>query len=143
MENSELSKRIIENVRNRVVISNLEREENMKLNKRKQILSVMAVMFMMLTGSFFTVNAATNGELAEKVKDSIQVIFTDKDGKQEEVKGTTYTDSNNHTIEKYQIEKNGANYTLEVDKDNLDDSNLTFKENINDGEASITIENKK
>lgn len=143
MENSELSKRIIENVRNRVVISNLEREENMKLNKRKQILSVMAVMFMMLTGSFFTVNATTNGELAEKVKDSIQVIFTDKDGKQEEVKGTTYTDSNNHTIEKYQIEKNGANYTLEVDKDNLDDSNLTFKENINDGEASITIENKK
>lgn len=142
MENNELNKRIIENVRNRVVISNLESEENMKLNKRKQILSLVAVMIIMLTGSFVTVNAATDGELAEKVKDTIQVIFTDKDGKQEEVRGTTYTDSNNHTIEKYQIEKNGAEHTLEVDKNNLDNSNLTFKENINDEEASITIENK-
>lgn len=143
MENNELNKRIIENVRNRVVISNLESEENMKLNKRKQMLSVVTVMVVMLIGSFFTVNATTNGELVEKVKDTIQVIFTDKDGKQEEVKGTTYTDSNNHTMEKYQIEKNGAEYTLEVDKNNLDDLNLTFKENINDGEASITIENRK
>ena len=60
-------------------------------------------MFMMLTGSFFTVNATTNGELAEKVKDSIQVIFTDNDGNQEVVIGTTYSDSNNHTIENYHL----------------------------------------
>ncbi len=143
MENNELDKRIIENVRNRVVISNLESEEKMKFSKRKKILSLAVVMIVMLTGSFVTVNATTNGELAEKVKDTIQVIFTDKDGKQEEVKGNTYTDANNHIIEKYQIEKNGAEYTLEVDKNNLDGSNLILKENINDGEASITIENKK
>lgn len=143
MENNELNKRIIENVRNRVVISNLESEENMKFNKRKQVLSLVTVMTIMLTGSFITVNAATNGELAEKVKDTIQqVIFTDQDGKQEEVKGTTYTDSNNHTIEKYQIEKDGAKHTLEIDRTNLDGENLTFKENITDGEASITIETK-
>ena len=30
MENKELNERIIENIRNRVVISNLESEENMK-----------------------------------------------------------------------------------------------------------------
>ena len=83
-----------------------------------------------------------DGELVEKAKDTIQVIFTDKDGKQEEVKGTTYTDSNNHTIEKYHIEKDETEHTIEVDKSNLDDQNLTFKENINDGEESITIENK-
>lgn len=143
MENNELNKKIIENVRNRIVVSNLESEENMKLNKRKQILSLVAVMTIMLTGSFFTVNATTNGELVEKVKDTIQVIFTDKDGKQEEVKGTTYTDSNNHTIEKYKVEKNGSEHILEVDKTNLDGENLTVKENINDEGASITIENKK
>lgn len=142
MVNNELNKKIVESVRNRVVISNLESEENMKINKRKQIVSLVAVMLIMLTGSFITVNAATNGELAEKAKDTIQVIFTDKDGKQEEVKGTTYTDSNNHTIEKYHIEKDGAEHTIEVDKNNLDNQNLTFKENINDGEESITIENK-
>lgn len=142
MENNELNKKIIENVRNRVVISNLEREENMKINKRKQILSLVAVMAIMITGGFFTVNAATNGELSEKVKDTIQVIFIDKGGSEEEVKGTTYTDSNNHTIEKYTIEKDGAEHTLEVDKSVLDDSNLTLKENIKDGEANISIENK-
>lgn len=108
MVNNELNKKIVESVRNRVVISNLESEENMKINKRKQIVSLVVVMLIMLTGSFITVNATTNGELAEKAKDTIQVIFTDKDGKQEEVKGTTYTDSNNHTIEKYHIEKDGA-----------------------------------
>lgn len=143
MVNNELNKKIVENVRNRVVISNLESEEKMKINKRKQIVSLVAVMLIMLTGSFITVNAATNGELAEKVKDTIQVIFTDKDGKQEEVKGTTYTDSNNHTIEKYHIEKDGTEHTLEVDKNNSDGSNLTIKENINGEESTITIENKK
>lgn len=142
MENNELNKRIIENVRNRVVISNLESEENMKINKRKQILSIAIVMCVMLTGSF-TVNAATNGELAEKVKDTVRVIFTDKDGKQEEVKGITYTDSNNHIIEKYELEKNGAEYRIEVDKNELEWENLTFQGNISDGETSLTIENKK
>ncbi|MFG6319830.1 MAG: hypothetical protein K1W33_08295 [Clostridia bacterium] len=142
MENNELNKRIIENVRNRVVISNLESEENMKINKRKQILSIAIVMCVMLTGSF-TVNAATNGELAEKVKDTVRVIFTDKDGKQEEVKGTTYTDSNNHIIEKYELEKNGAEYRIEVDKNELEVENLTLKGDISDGETSLTIENKQ
>ena len=142
MENNELNKRIIVNVINRVVISNLESEENMKINKRKQILSIAIVMCVMLTGSF-TVNAATNGELAEKVKDTVRVIFTDKDGKQEEVKGTTYTDSNNHIIEKYELEKNGAEYRIEVDKNELEWENLTFQGNIIDGETSLSIENKK
>ena len=143
MENNELNKKIIENVRNRVVISNLESEENMKINKRKQVLSLVAVIFIILTGSFITVDAATNGELTEKVKDTIQVIFVNKDGKQEEVKGTTYTDSNNHTIEKYKTEKDGIEHTLEVDKNNLEESNLTIKDNISDEQSTIMIENKK
>lgn len=143
MGNNELNKRIIENVRNRIVISNLESEENMKFNKRKQILSLTIIMTIMLTGSFITVDAATNGELVEKVKDTVKIIFTDKDGKQQEVEGTTYIDSNNHIIEKYEIEKNGAEYRLEIDKNNLDEENLTIKGNINDEGTSLTIEGKK
>lgn len=139
MENNKLNKKIIENVRNRVVVSNLESEENMKISKRKQVLSVVAVMVVMLTGSFITVNAATDGELAQKVKDTIQVIFTDKDGKQEEIKGTTYTDSNNHTIEKYETDKNGTQHTLEIDKDNVDNSKITIKGEMDDEVTSITI----
>ena len=143
MRNNELDRKIFENVRNRIVVSNLESEENMKLNKRKQVLSLVAVMIVMLTGSFITVNAATNGELAEKVIDTIQVIFTDKNGKQEEVKGNTYTDSNNHTIEEYKIEKDGAEHVLQVDKTELDGENLTIKERIDEEGASITIESNK
>ena len=37
------------NVRNRVVISNIEREVNMKLSKRKQILSVITVCMIMVS----------------------------------------------------------------------------------------------
>lgn len=139
MGNNKLNKKIIENVRNRVVVSNLESEESMKISKRKQILSGVAVMFVMLTGSFITVNAATNGELAQKVTDTIQVIFTDKDGNQEEIKGTTYTDSSNHTIEKYETNKNGSQLTLEIDKNNLDDSKMTIKSEMDETEDEISI----
>ena len=38
MVNNELNKKIVESVRNRIVISNLESEENMKINKRSRIL---------------------------------------------------------------------------------------------------------
>mgnify|MGYP006943505591 CR=1 FL=1 len=143
MVNEELNKRIIEKVRNKIVISNLESEENMKLNKRKQVLSLLGVMTIMLVGSFITVNAATNGELVDKAKDTIKVVFIKEDGKEEEIKGNTYKDSNNHTMEKFEYENNGATYTLEVDKDNLDGSNITIEENIKDDEANITIKNNK
>ena len=36
MVNNELNKKIVESVRNRVVISNLESEENMKINKKRE-----------------------------------------------------------------------------------------------------------
>lgn len=143
MVNEELNKRIIEKVRNKIVISNLESEENMKLNKRKQVLSLFGVMTIMLVGSFITVNAATNGELVDKAKDTIKVVFIKEDGKEEEIKGNTYKDSNNHTMEKFEYENNGATYTLEVDKDNLDGSNISIEENIKDDEANITIKNNK
>lgn len=45
-------------------------------------------------------------------------------------------------IEKYKVEKNGAEYVLEVDKTNLDGENFTIKDNIDDEGASVTIENK-
>lgn len=143
MENNSLNKKIIEQVKNRIVISNLESEENMKINKKKQILSIAAVAVIMLTGGFFTVNAATNGELAENIKDTIKVVFVNDDGTENEVEGTTYKDSNNHTIETYETNDNGKTHTLEVDKTNLDDENMTISGTIKDNEASITIDNEE
>lgn len=143
MENNSLNKKIIEQVKNRIVISNLESEENMKINKKKQILSIAAVAVIMLTGGFFTVNAATNGELAENIKDTIKVVFVNDDGTENEVEGTTNKDSNNHTIETYETNDNGKTHTLEVDKTNLDDENMTISGTIKDNEASITIDNEE
>ncbi len=143
MENNSLNKKIIEQVKNRIVISNVESEENMKINKKKQILSIAAVAVIMLTGGFFTVNAATNGELAENIKDTIKVVFVNDDGTENEVEGTTYKDSNNHTIETYETNDNGKTHTLEVDKTNLDDENMTINGTIKDDEASITIDNEE
>lgn len=142
MENNELSKKIIENVRNRVVISNLESEENMKLNKRKQVLSLITVMLVLLTGSFITVNATSNGEVVDQIKDKIKVIFVKDDGKEEQLKGSVYTDSNNHKIEKFEVENNGMEFTTELDKTILDDANLTVHETIKNDEAYLVIENK-
>lgn len=143
MENNELDRKIIEKVRNRIAISNLESEENMKLNKNKQVLSLVAVLAIMLTGSFVTVNATTNGKLVEKVKDTIKVVLISDDGKQEELKGTIYTDSNNHIIEEYNSNNNGSSYTVKVDKTNLDNKNLAIDGTIKDGSSSITIKEQK
>lgn len=144
MENNELNKKIIKKVRNRVVISNLESEENMKLNRKKQVLSLVTVMLIIFAGGFITVNAATNGELAEKVKDTIKVVIVKEDGKEEELKGNTYMDSNNHTIEKYEIDDNGTSFGLEIDKTNLNGENMEIEGSIklNDNESSIVIKGK-
>ena len=119
MENNELNKKVLEKVRSRIVL---------------------VVLF---TGSFITVNAATDGELVDKVTNTIKVIFVKDDGTENEVKGTTYTDSNNHTIEKYEVEENDTKHIVEVDKNNLDKDNMTINATINDDEAGITINNQK
>lgn len=145
MENNELNKKIIENVRSRVVISNLESEATMKLNKKKQILSLMSVMTIMFAGSFITVNAATDGELTNKVKDAIKVILIREDGTEEELHGRSYIDSNNNEILEYEKSENGREFKLEIDKTNLEDSNLNIdvKEDVNNDGASIVISNKQ
>lgn len=144
MEENNLNKRIIENVRNRVVISNMESEEIMKLGKRKHILSVIAVAIVMMGGSFLTVNAATEGELVEKVKDKIQIIFVDLNGKREEIEGVTYVEHNNdilnnYEVEKYVIEKDGVKYEFEVDEKNLENTDANLKIDVNEINEDINL----
>lgn len=74
MENKGLNEKIINNVRNRIVVSNLESEERMKISKKKQIISIAAVCMILLTGSFVTVNAATDGKLVDSVKHTIKTV---------------------------------------------------------------------
>ena len=52
MENNELNNKILKNVRNKIVVSNLEKEYAMKISKRKQIISLCATTIILLSGSF-------------------------------------------------------------------------------------------
>lgn len=143
MENNELNNRIIKNVKSRVVVSNLESEEKLKINKKKQVISLMTVMIGLFTGGLITVNAATNGELANKVKETINnVIYLKVDGEEKPLELVEYVDSQNHTIHKYEANENGSSLRIEVDKTNLDSENLQIKGEMQNNEVTLTIENK-
>lgn len=94
MENNELKKYILKNVKSKIVISNLESEESMKINMKKQIFSVLAVIMLVLVGGFFSVNAATDGKLIENIKEVIKVTMIKDDGVAVQLDGKEYTDSN-------------------------------------------------
>ena len=74
MENHEWNNKILKNVRNKIVVSNLEREENMKINQRKQVVSVLTATLIVLSGGFLTVNAATDGKLVEDIKQKYEEL---------------------------------------------------------------------
>ena len=76
MENNELNNKILKNVRNKIVVSNLEKEYAMKISKRKQIISLCATTIILLSGSFLTVNAATEGKNRKKKAHGIFIHST-------------------------------------------------------------------
>jgi hypothetical protein len=63
---------ILKNVREKIAVSNLEKEYIMKSKLKKQIMTFSLVAVLFLSGGFFTVNAVTNGELVNNVKETIE-----------------------------------------------------------------------
>lgn len=68
MNNNELNGRILEKVKSRIAISNLEMEEKQMINKRKTIISFLVIFMIVFTGGFVTVNAMTNNGLFGAIK---------------------------------------------------------------------------
>ena len=146
MENKEWNDRILKNVRSKIVVSNLEKEEKMKLNQRKHAISLCAIVVVLLSGSFLTVNAATDGKLAEKLQEYTGILtFNDVDN--------TYTiknieegvDPTEGNIITYTLvsEEDSAQIDGVIYADNLEEENLEFKQEIiEDDELKMTIENK-
>lgn len=139
MENDEFNDRIVKKVRSRIVMSNLESEENMRLNRKVKVLSLVAIVFGVLTCGFVTVNAVTDGELVNKVIDTVNVIFI-KDGKEEKVEGHNYKDSNNNEIVRYNVEENGTYHEVEVNKTVLDEEEFKFNNVIEEDGVTIIID---
>ena len=100
----------------------------------------MAICIIMLGGSAITVNAATGGKLAEKVTETIRVIFKDKDGKEIEIDGAVKSESNNGTVEKYEYEDDGVKYDIEVNTDTLNDLDSKVKIELDESNEWITME---
>lgn len=138
MENNELKKYILKNVKSKIVISNLESEESMKINMKKQIFSVLAVIMLVLVGGFFSVNAATDGKLIENIKKVIKVTMIKDDGVAVQLDGKEYTDSNGDNWVHYENE----NTQIDVNKKEIDVNDLTLETQITQYEVSTEIKEK-
>lgn len=145
MRNDEFNKKIIENVKNRIVVSNLESEEHMKISKKKQIISIAAMAIIMVTGSFFTVNAATNGELVKKIKEKINITIVNEDGTEETLEDANiYVTDNNEYVVEYLIkdDSNTQNQTEESFKiytNTLEEENKNVDAKVSENETNIEI----
>ena len=138
MENNELKKYILKNVKSKIVISNLESEESMKINMKKQVFAVLAVIMLVLVGGFFSVNAATDGKLIENIKEVIKVTMIKDDGVVVQLDGKEYTDSNGDNWVHYENE----NTQIDVNKKEIDVNNLSLETQITEYEVSTEIKEK-
>ncbi len=135
MENNELNNKILRNVRSRIVVSNLEREESMKIEKRKQIVSLCATTLILLSGSFFTVNAATEGKLVEDIKEKYKEFIT-IDYDQSKYKLTNVKEEKTSTGE------NTIHYTLMSEDGEEQIDTMVNVDNINKEGLKITTKDK-
>ena len=68
MDHNELSSRVLENVKRRIAVSNLEMEEKRMISRKKKIISFVAILMIIFTSGFVTVNAMTNNGLVNAIK---------------------------------------------------------------------------
>lgn len=144
MESKDLNSAVLKRVRNKIVVSNLESEEKMKINKKKQILSLAAVIVLFLSGGFITVNAATDGQLANNIKDKIiKVVFVDSNGTERELEGKISTDSTGNEWKTYEYNNQGSVFQSIINKTYLEKQNMSIEEKIKssvkDGEETIEM----
>ena len=121
----------------------------MKRNIRKHVLLGTMLVTLILSGSFITVNAATNGQLVENIKDTIKVVFV-SNGQEEEIDGKFYTDENGESWVTFEKSLNDVQMQVDLKQDELDKENLKVETKMIDiqdatpseGEISINIMNK-
>ena len=99
----------------------------------------------MVTGSFFTVNAATNGELVKKIKEKINITIVNEDGTEETLEDANiYVTDNNEYVVEYLIkdDSNTQNQTEESFKiytNTLEEENKTVDAKVSENETNIEI----
>lgn len=145
MENQEWNRKIWQNVRNKIVVSNLEREESMKLKQRKQAISMCAVAIILLSGSFFTVNAATDGKLVEEIKNKYEemIVVRIDENKYKVTETKDGIDENGDKTITYTVQSvDGEEISIEANKEVVEEENLQVELQSNEEEMTMLIHGK-
>ncbi len=142
MENKELNNKILKNVRSKIVVSSLESEEKMKISKRNKVISMCAAVMIVVSSGLFTVNAATDGKIAEEIKKVININYNQS--KYKIVSENQIEDANGDEYVKYVMESiDGTEEQITViNKSELDRQNVTAEINVNattDEETTVNI----
>lgn len=143
MGNNELNSRILKNVRSKIVVSSLESEERMKISKRNKVVSICAALIVVISGGLFTVNAATDGKVAEEIKKVITINYDQSkykvvtENKIENINGEDYI--------RYDVVSNDntEEFTTLINKSELDKQNQNAEIKFNttiEGENSPGME---
>lgn len=144
MENNELNNKILRNVRSRIVVSNLEKEETMEKIKKKNVISLCATAIILLSGSFLSVNAATDGKLVEDIKEKYkEIIMIDYDQSKYQI--TDIKEEKMPTGENtvtYQMTSKDGQEQMDtvIITDELDKANLKIKDNVKEETGEVTRE---
>lgn len=144
MENNDLNNKIMRNVRTKIVVSNLEKEETMEKTRRKHIISLCATTIILLSGSFLSVNAATDGKLVEDIKEKYKEIITiDYDQSKYKITETKEeklpTGQNTVSYRMTSIDGQEEMYTV-IMTDELDKSDLKIKDNVKEENGEVVRE---
>lgn len=151
MEINDLNNKIMRNVRSRIVVSNLEKEEVMEKAKRKHIISLCATTVILLSGSFLSVNAATDGKLVEDIKEKYkEIIMIDYDQSKYQITDIKEEKmpTGENTVTYRMTSKDGQEQMdTVIITDELDKANLKITDNVKEenGEVvrELTFEDKK
>lgn len=101
MMNNDFNNKVLDNVREKIAVSNLEREYNMKMQSKRKVISISMAVILVLLGGFVAVDAASNGEISEKIVNNVQeYLYIKEDGNEEELDKHIYiyTDENGKFI---------------------------------------------
>ena len=94
-----------------------------------------AVALVMVSGGFFTVNAATNGQLVQDIKEFVTVTLVKEDGSNQKLEGKTTIDENGDTWLEYGEKGKGWEFKMNVDKLELEKNHLGI-------DATLTEKNR-
>ena len=100
MSNDNLNNKIINNVRDKIIISNIKGEKEKMLSSKKKILAI-ASCVVILAGGYVSVDAVNNGEITNTIKEKISSFVVKADGQEKKLQPSK--EENGYVFYEYEI----------------------------------------